>query len=83
MNFFRDSSQEHPEWGDLVTMDWENQSPDFEYGSDREISDERLKRCEENSGAVVVFVVVVGIFFSRPEIIITTPKQLGIFSHFY
>ena len=40
-------------------MDWENQSPDFEYGSDRQISDERLKHCEENCGVVVVVVVVV------------------------
>ena len=69
--FFRDSSQEHPEWGDLVSMDWENQSPDFEYGSDRQISDERLKHCEENCGvvAVVIAAVVVLLCFEFPFLV--------------
>lgn len=67
-------------------MDWENQSPDFEYGSDRQISDERLKHCEENCGVVVVVVVLlcfdfpflVGKGATWPTILQLTSKHLEI-----
>lgn len=38
-------AKEHPEWGQLVEMDWET-CPDFQQGGEQ-ISEQQLKRCEE------------------------------------
>ena len=38
--------EEHPEWGQLLEMDWES-CPDFELSSSREVSEKALKGCEE------------------------------------
>ena len=41
-----DIVEEHPEWGQLLEMDWES-CPDFELGSSLEASELALRRCEE------------------------------------
>ena len=40
-----ETQQDHPEWGQLLEMDWET-CPDFEQGG-QQISEQQLKRCEE------------------------------------